>query len=192
MKDEFLNERMLNILIDQKRYLEAFRVYKNLIREGIITDPAKYQGLLKEVERIDPVLTMDRATREKKVSRLTKILNNIRRTIQLRRDKLITSKTAARQIEIAPPAVATPIESRIEEEGSKSSPDLSHKGKDVIQIIEELTIRSIRSVLDIICGNFSKEVLSKMPKAKRIEILNEMLRRIEVLKSQNKKEFTNV
>ncbi|MCX7959699.1 MAG: hypothetical protein N3B13_11695 [Deltaproteobacteria bacterium] len=189
MKDEFSNENMLRILIDQKKYLEAFSIYKELTKNGSIKDHTLYSDLLREVEKIDPVLTMDRATREKKIVRLSAILDKIRRISGKRR-----KETAIQPSAIASAAKQSPLAAESTEDSFKAIPATikTEKSGDIFQTIESFTIQSINSVLDIICGNFSKEILSKKAVSDRIVILTEMLKRIEVIKNQRKKELQNV
>lgn len=192
MKDEFSNENMLKILIDQKKYLEAFRLYKELLKSGSIKDASIYTNFLEEVRKIDPVLTMDKKTREKKIIKLSNILNKIR-LYSRKISKRETSQVVISQ-DIA--KYDTTIKEHLKSEADLAS-QIS-KGKaieyegDIYKIIEKFTLQSISSVMNIICGNFSKEILSKRAKSDKIVILNEMLKRIEVIKNQRKKELQNV
>ncbi|MCX7943118.1 MAG: hypothetical protein N2746_01230 [Deltaproteobacteria bacterium] len=187
MQDDFVNENMLKILIDQKKFLEAFRIYKLLIKNGTIKDYTPYTNLLLEVERIDPVLTMNRKTKEKKIFRLNKILNNIR---ELKRRRVESS--ARVEFKKVDTTVIKPIEKvEIKEENVRIN-QTSGKNREMIQMIEDLTLQSINSVMDIICGNFSKDILRKQTRVEKIEMLKEMLKRIEVIKNQRKKELEHV
>jgi hypothetical protein len=188
MKDEFLNENMLNILIAQKKYIEAFRIYKELIKRNMLSDPRRYSSLLTEVERIDPILTMDRATREKKAIRLSNILNRIRALKSSHHHEVekpsfsgVAISTTLQRSEEIPhektPQITAPVAERA------TAPTMKYKG-DLLGFIEEVTRQSILSVINLISGNFSQEVLSKRPKAEKIQILNSMLERIEVIKRQ--------
>ncbi len=191
MKDEFSNENMLQILIDQKKYLEAFRIYKEMMKSGLISDPSQYSNLLREIGRIDPVLTMDRNTKEKKVARLSAILGRIRK-IGKKRD--FQPQTISRhKSEVQSEKVCiTPVEPLAAESVKPESTPIREKGGDILQTIENLTVQSITSIMDIICGNISKEIFSKKAIPDKILILNEMLKRIETIKNQRKKEFANV
>jgi hypothetical protein len=188
MKDEFMNENMLNILIAQKKYIEAFRIYKELIKRNMLSDPRRYSSLLTEVERIDPIFTMDRATREKKAIRLSNILNRIRslkfshhHEVEKPSFSGVSISTTLQRSEEIPqektPQITVPVAERA------TAPTMKYKG-DLLGFIEEVTRQSILSVMNLISGNFSQEVLSKRPKAEKIQILNSMLERIEVIKRQ--------
>ncbi len=193
MKDEFINENMLKILIEQKKYIEAYRIYKELLKTDAIADISAYKSFIEEVKKIDPVLTMDRKTKEKKIFRLTTILNRIRRDSRPKREKkergikdtLITGLSVKTEISVKP------VSDKIDNERGKI-PLSSEKPMDIIQAIEVFTTQSISSVMNIIIGNFSDNILSKKPISNRIEILKEMLRKIETIKNQRKKESLNV
>ncbi len=193
MKDEFSNENMLKILIDQKKYLEAFRIYKELVKNGSIADPSAYQSLITEVSRIDPVLTMDRETKEKKISRLSAILSRIRRLKKEPRKirKEDTCEDIKEEIIITATGAVEAVCREIRD-GVKIEMPAQEEPTDMLQAIETFTARSVGSVMNVICGNFSKDILSKRPVSDRIEMLKEMLRRVEIIKGQRKKELLNV
>lgn len=190
MKDEFINETMLDILVEQKRYLEAFRIYKELFKRNMISDTAKYTHLLNEVERIDPVLTMNRDLRERKAKRLTQILANIRRLRSERRESQIeidvSDKDTVIKEVVLESAVAQPIEVTRE-----VNPTATSVGSpDLLRVIEEITRSSVSGIMGIITGNYSSTPAKRA--GSRIEILQEMLKRVEIIKNRRKKEYVNV
>lgn len=189
MKDEFINETMLDILVDQKRYLEAFRIYKELFKRNMISDTTRYAHLLKEVERIDPVLTMNRELRERKAKRLTRILANIRRLRSERRESQREIDVSDKSTVIEEVVLTAAVTQSTEAKREVNTITTSGGSPDLLRAIEEITRSSVSSIMDIISGNYS---FIPAKKAGRIEILQEMLKRIEIIKNQRKKEYINV
>lgn len=186
-----MNENMLNILIEQKKYIEAFRIYTELKNQNMLSNPEGYSNLLVEVERIDPVLTMDRETREKKVKRLSNILNRIRSLKAIpRKQEALPIRPTTEEPNIAPLSQNLPKLSPSDTASinpTEQTP-MTYKG-DLFKIMEDFTRSSIDSVMNLICGNFSREILSKTPRAEKINILKGMLERIEIIKRQKNKEY---
>ncbi len=195
MNDEFNNETMLNILISQKKYLEAFRVYNELLNNGTLQDASKYESLIREVEQIDPVLTMSRETKEKKAQRLEKILVNIRKLKSrpriLEKGQDFVSKPVPK-VDIAVSTVNNVTNNVAETPLKPQTPIKPFKASDIFKTIEEITVSSVSSIIDMIGGNFSHTRLKNSTIQNRIQMLQEMLRRIEIIKTRRKKEFINV
>ncbi len=191
MKDEFSNENMLKILISQKKYIEAYRLYKILLNNGTIQEPSIYVELIREVEKIDPVLTMDKETKAKKAEKLVKILNRIR-GIKGREHKVV--QKIEQNVPLVEEKVISETTEKVKHEPQerKREERLSLTTIDILKTIEGFTAVSISSIMNMISGNFSKDILSRRARSEKIEILQEMLKRIEIIKSHRKKELLNV
>lgn len=188
MKDEFLNENMLKILIEQKKYIEAYKIYKELIKNNSIENPSIYSDLIARVRQIDPILTMDREQKIRIAEKLERILNRIRQVRKLPRKmvQMVEPKAPHQEVTNIPEKPLSDFKEPAKEVVSSPTPS------DILKTIEDFTASSISSIMNMICGNFSNEILTKKPKVDRIEILQEMLRRIEIIKNQRKKELSNV
>jgi hypothetical protein len=179
---------MLKILIEQKKYIEAYKIYKELIKENSIENPSIYSDLVAKVRQIDPILTMNREQKIKVAEKLERILNRIRQMRKMPRKMVQTlePKVPHQEITSIPEKPSSDFKEPPKEAVSSLTPF------NMLKAIEDFTASSINSIMKLICGNFSNEILAKKPKADRIEILQEMLRRIEVLKNQRRKELSNV